>query len=81
MRQSIKVLGFAAALATLPAVARAQSEWRFLVGLGYASTEGNITLGKSTKQLSVQLGLPQFRVAIRGDVILFGGTYDFDALT
>ena len=64
-----------------PAVVHAQGDWRFLVGLGYASTEGNVTLGKSTKQFSVQLGLPQLRIALRGDAILFGGTYDIDALT
>ena len=81
MQRSRGVLYLATVLTLLPTMARAQNGWRFLVGLGYASTEGNVTLGKSTKQLGVQLGLHRFRIALRGDVILFGGTYDLDALS
>ena len=64
-----------------PAAAPAQSGLTVWPGLGYASTEGNVTLGKSVKQLGAQLGLPIVPVAIRGDVVLFGGKYVREALS
>jgi hypothetical protein len=68
-------------VAILPAAARAQSGLSVWAGLGYASTEGNVTLGKSAKQIGVQLALPTIPLAVRGDVLLFGGKYEFDALS
>jgi hypothetical protein len=66
---------------TIPAAARAQSGVSIWAGLGYSSTEGNVTLGKSAKQAGVQWGLSTIPLALRGDVLLFGGTYDIDALS
>lgn len=80
MLRFCKSLCVAAGVAFLPAAAHAQSGMSVWAGLGYASTEGNVTLGKSAKQIGVQVGLPVLPLAIRGDVLLFGGKYEFDAL-
>lgn len=64
-----------------PAVTRAQGGLSVWGGLGYSSTEGNVTLGKSAKQVGAQLDLPFVPVAVRGDLVLFGGKYDPDALS
>ena len=81
MPPSCRALCIAAGVALLPAAARAQSGLSVWAGLGYASTEGNVTLGKSAKQIGLQVGLPVIPLAIRGDVLLFGGKYEFDALS
>ena len=81
MLRTCKALCVAAGLAGLPAAARGQSGLSVWAGLGYASTEGNVTLGKSAKQIGVQVGLPVIPLAIRGDVLLFGGKYELDALS
>lgn len=81
MLRSCKALCVAAGVATLPAATLAQSGPSVWAGLGYASTEGNVTLGKSAKQIGVQVGLPVVPLAIRGDVLLFGGKYELDALS
>jgi hypothetical protein len=80
MLRSCRAVCLAAVLAMLPAVVSAQNRLTMWVGLGYASTEGNVTLGKSAKQLGVQVGLPIIPVAVRGDLLLFGGKYHPDAL-
>lgn len=63
------------------AALEAQPRIAFLGGLGYSSTEGNVSLGKSVKQAGVQAGAAALPVAVRADVILFGGTWNVDALS
>jgi len=78
MRRTVLAL---ALLATIPQTARGQDGVTLWAGLGYSSTEGNVTLGKSVKQAGAQLAVPLVPVAIRADMILFGGTFKSDALS
>lgn len=68
-------------LAVAPLQANAQDRLSLWPGLGYSSTEGSTTLGKSVKQLGAQLAIPLMPIAVRADVLLFGGTYKSDALS
>lgn len=60
---------------------QAQNGLHVLAALGYASTEGNVMLGKSAKQIGIEVGFPVIPFAVRGDALLFGGKYDPDALS
>lgn len=66
----------------VPSMAPAQSVVSVWAGAGGSSPQHDtMPLGRSAKQIGVQLMLPFTPIALRGDALLFGSKLDVDAIS
>jgi hypothetical protein len=79
--QYTSLLAGALALSLPVASVGAQDGITLWAGMGGASQDGSMVIGRDAKQLGIQLSLPIVPIALRADALLFGSRFDADALS